>query len=383
MDIPDKLPQVGTTIFTVMSALANECGAINLSQGFPDFSAPERLIDLVYRYMREGYNQYAPMAGVAALRERLASKISQCYDQDVDPDAEITITAGGTQALFTAIAAFVLPGDEVVLIEPAYDSYAPSVETVGGIPVAYQLKAPDYRVDWEELGALVTDKTRMIIINTPHNPTGTVLEEEDLLALQAITSGTNILVLSDEVYEHLIYDGRQHQSVLRYPELRQRSLAVYSFGKTFHTTGWKVGYCVAPPQLTRGFRKVHQFNVFTVNTPVQYALADYLSDPETYTHLSDFYQRKRDFFLQALDGCLLRPLPSRGTYFQLFDYRAISDAPDTDFARWLTCEVGVAAIPVSVFYRSGHDDKVIRLCFAKKEATLEAAGKRLRSLSGK
>lgn len=380
MQIKSKLPNVGTTIFTVMSALANKHGAINLSQGFPDFPSSEELIDLVYQYMQRGYNQYAPLAGVPALCQRLSDKVRHLYQADMNPETEITMTAGATQGIFTAIAAFVHPGDEVILLEPAYDSYLPSIELAGGIPVPYQLTAPDFRVNWEAVDQLITPRTRMILINTPHNPSGTVLAPEDMKALEALAIERDILVLSDEVYEHLIYDGREHQSVLRYPELRKRSLAVYSFGKTFHNTGWKLGYCVAPEPLMEEFRKVHQFNVFCVNTPIQYALADYLEDPETYLGLPDIFQRKRDFFQEQMKGSRLRPLPSKGTYFQLFDYSEISDMPDTEFANWLTTEVGVGAIPVSVFYSTQHDDRVIRLCYAKKEETLAAAGERLRAI---
>ena len=380
MQLTSKLPNVGTTIFTVMSALANEHGAINLSQGFPNFPSPERLSDLVCQYMKKGYNQYAPMAGVPILREQLAEKAQRLYGASIDPNTEITITAGATQAIFTAIAAFVSSGDEVILIEPAYDSYRPSIEVNGGVPVSYKLSAPDYRVDWLALGRLVTARTRMIIINTPHNPTGTILKAEDLQALEKLTAGTDILVLSDEVYEHLIYDGQPHQSVLRYPGLWERSLATYSFGKTFHNTGWKIGYCLAPAHLTAEFRKVHQFNVFSVNTPMQYALADYLADPETYLTLNDFFQKKRDFFLNTMQGSRLRPLRCEGTYFYLFDYSAISDEPDRTFAERMTTEWGVAAIPVSAFYANGCEDKVIRLCFAKTEETLERAGELLRKM---
>lgn len=377
MHFQSKLPNVGTTIFTVMSALAQEHQAINLAQGFPDFPSSERLTDLVHHYMRSGYNQYAPMPGLPALRTRIAEKIALLYGTAVDPGTEITITAGATQALFTAIGAFISPGDEVILLEPAYDSYRPSVEVFGGKAVVYELSFPDYRVDWSALQQLISSKTRMIIINTPHNPAGALFSAADMQALVQLTAGTDILILSDEVYEHLVYDGLRHESVLRYPELRERSLAVYSFGKTFHNTGWKIGYCVAPPALSTEFRKVHQFNVFSVNTPVQHALADFLADPAEYLSLSAFYQQKRDFFLQATAGNRLRPLPCHGSYFQLFDYSAISDEPDTAFARRLTTEYGVAAIPVSVFYSSKKDDRVIRLCFAKKEETLEAAGRKL------
>lgn len=380
MNIVSKLPNVGTTIFTVMSALASEYQAINLSQGFPNFPSSQRLIDLVYRHMQAGNNQYAPMAGLPALRTRIADKIKHLYDVIVDPADEITITAGGTQALFTAIAAFIKPDDEVIIIEPAYDSYRPSIEVNGGKTIVYELNSPDYRIDWQSFAALLTPKTRMIILNTPHNPTGTIWMEEDMHQLQKLVAETDIFILSDEVYEHLIYDGHEHQSVLKYPELRKRSLAVYSFGKTFHNTGWKIGYCVAPPELTAEFRKVHQFNVFSVNTPVQYALADFLEAPDEYLSLPAFYQQKRDFFLQQMQGARLSPLNCKGTYFQLFDYSAISDESDIDFARRMTVAFGVAVIPVSVFYSSGKDEKVIRICFAKTAETLEQAGALLKKV---
>lgn len=380
LQLQSKLPNVGTTIFTVMSALANEHNAINLSQGFPDFPSSQRLIDLVTQAMQKGLNQYAPMAGVPVLREAIARKISDMYSISVHPE-EITVTAGATQALFTAVSAFVRPGDEVVILEPAYDSYRPAVEVNGGVPVIYEMQAPDYQVDWQAVQQLFSDRTRMIIINTPHNPTGTILRKEDLQALERIVAGTEILVLSDEVYEHLIYDDEPHQSVLRYPNLRERSLAVYSFGKTFHNTGWKMGYCVAPQDLMAEFRKVHQFNVFSVNTPMQYALAEFLKTPEEYLSLNDFYQQKRDFLAQVMDGSPLKPFPSKGTYFQLFDYKNISQEPDKEFAKRLTTEFGVAAIPISVFYSSGRDEHVIRLCFAKKEETLANAGELLKKLS--
>ncbi|MCB0569955.1 MAG: methionine aminotransferase [Phaeodactylibacter sp.] len=378
--ISSKLPQVGTTIFTVMSALAHEHGAINLSQGFPNFPSPKVLNELVCQYMARGFNQYAPMAGVPLLRQRLASKAEALYGLAVDPDTEVAITAGATQAIFTAISAFVRPGDEVILLEPAYDSYRPSVEVNGGIAIAHDLKAPDYRPDWAAIKALITPRTRLIVINSPHNPSGTTLKAEDLQALSDITKDTDILVLSDEVYEHLVYDGKAHQSVLRFPELWQRSLAVYSFGKTFHNTGWKIGYCIAPEYLMSEFRKVHQFNVFSVNTPMQHALADYMEQADTYLSLPAFYQQKRDFFLDAISGSHLRPLPCEGTYFCTFDYSAISQEADTAFAKRMTQEYGVAAIPVSVFYSDGRDDKIIRLCFAKTEETLEQAGALLRKI---
>jgi methionine aminotransferase len=375
-----KLPNVGTTIFTVMSALANEHKAINLSQGFPDFPSSERLIDLVYQGMKNGFNQYAPMPGAIPLRENIARKMEELYGIFVNSIDEITVTAGGTQALFTAITAFVRPGDEVILIEPAYDSYRPSIEVNGGIPVVYELKSPNYKVDWDDFAQLISPKTRMIIINTPHNPTGTIFTKEDLQELQSLVLNTDILILSDEVYEHLIYDGQEHWSVLRFPGLRERSLAVYSFGKTFHNTGWKIGYCVAPKELMAEFRKVHQFNVFSVHSPTQYALATFLETPEEYLSLNSFYQQKRNFLLEVTNGSRLKPLKTLGTYFQLFDYSQISDEADVEFAKRVTTEYGVAVIPVSVFYSSGKDDKVIRLCFAKKEETLQRAGELLQKL---
>lgn len=380
MNIISKLPEVGTTIFTVMSALANEHGAINLSQGFPNFDTPQDLKDKVAYYLQNGKNQYCPMAGLIGLREVLADKMEAAYGLKINPDSEITVTAGATQALFTAITTFVDKGEEVILIEPAYDSYRPSIELVKGVPVPYELSAPDFKIDWDELAALITVRTRMIIINTPQNPIGKTLKEEDLLALQRVTEGTDIIVLSDEVYEHLIYDGQLHQSIARFPDLYNRSLLVYSFGKTFHSTGWKIGYCVGPEILMNEFRKVHQFNVFCVNSFEQYALADYLQDPQPYLGLPSFYQQKRDFLQNALKDSKLKPLASEGTYFQLYDYSEISDEPDTDFAKRMTIEYGVAAIPVSVFYSSKKQNGVIRLCFAKTEDMLEDAGKLLNAI---
>lgn len=380
MQIFSKLPTVGTTIFSVMSALAHEHGAINLSQGFPNFKSPQRLTDLVCEYLQKGYNQYAPMPGLPELREAIAQKVNQMYGVTIDPDSEITVTAGATQAIYCAIAAFIRPGDEVILLEPAYDCYRPAVEVNGGLPVIYELKAPDYKVNWDHIEALLTPATRMIIINTPHNPTGSIMGPTDLLALQYLTSGTDILVLSDEVYEHLVYDELAHQSVLRYPELRSRSLAAYSFGKTFHNTGWKIGYCVAPPELMVEFRKVHQYNTFAVHRPTQHALADYLKDASTYESLPAFYQQKRDFLLDIMKHSRFKPLPCQGTYFCNFDYSAISDETDRVFAHQLITAYGVAAIPVSAFYTSGRDERIIRLCFAKTEETLQAAGERLQQV---
>ncbi len=363
-----------------MSLLAKKHGAINLSQGFPNFDCSPKLQDLVHHYTKKGFNQYAPMAGDPKLRQELCKKSERLYGLLPNSESEITITAGATQALYTAISAFVKTGDEVILLEPAYDSYAPAVEVCGGTVVPYTLKAPDYAVDWEKMGQLLSPRTKMIIINTPHNPTGSILTASDLEQLQKLTRDTDIIVLSDEVYEHLIYDGEAHQSVLRFPELWQRSLVTYSFGKTFHVTGWKLGYCLGSAPLMKEFRKVHQFNVFSVNHPQQKAIADFLESPEEYLSLSNFFQAKRDFFLKTMEGSRFRPVPCKGTYFQLFDYSAISQEKDTDFARRMTMEYGVAAIPISVFYSDGRDDRVVRLCFAKTEEVLEKAGKLLRQV---
>jgi methionine aminotransferase len=360
-----------------MSALANEHKAINLSQGFPNFDCSDKLKKLVNKYIEKGYNQYAPMPGVPLLRERIAQKIDDLYGTAVNPATEITITAGATQAIFTAIAAFVQPGDEVIIFEPAYDSYRPSVEVFGGFPIVYQLEAPDYSIDWNAFSKLITQRTRMIIINTPHNPTGRTLKKTDLQKLQQITEGSEILILSDEVYEHLVFDGQEHQSTLRFPNLFQRTLAVYSFGKTFHSTGWKIGYCVAPEHLMKEFRKVHQFNVFSVNTPLHYGIADFRSKPKEYLGLNDFYQEKRDYFLDVIKDSRFKPIRCEGTYFQLVDYSAISDEKDTEFVKRLTIDHGVAAIPVSAFCSGQRNEKVIRFCFAKTEKLLKKAGKLL------
>jgi methionine transaminase len=376
-----KLPNVGTTIFSVMSALAAEHNAINLSQGFPNYDPSDRLQQLVFEAMQQGHNQYSPMPGVLSLRQKIAQKMQRLYGASLDPDTEITITAGGTQAIFCAIAAFVHPGDEVILIEPCYDSYRPAVETVGGRVVTYTMHAPDYAVDWEAVRRCITPRTRMLCINTPNNPTGTLLREADMRAVEAMLRGTDILLMSDEVYEHLIFDGEQHASTLRYPDLYARTLAIYSFGKTYHNTGWKMGYCIAPPALTREFRKVHQFNVFSANHPVQLAFAEVMDDAQQYLDLPAFYAQKRDFFLAAMRGSAFEPLPCAGTYFQLFDYSAVSDEPDLDFCKRLTREHGVAAIPVSAFHSDGLDERVIRLCFAKTEDLLLEAGKRLKAIT--
>lgn len=375
--VVSRLPAVGTTIFTVMSRLAQECGAINLSQGFPDFNAEGYLFDRVSHWMHAGHNQYAPMAGVPSLRVAIAAKVWELYGADYDPEHEITVTAGATQALFTAIAALVHPGDEVIVFEPVYDAYVPAIELQGGIVRKARLSAPDYRPDWAAVRQLVSPRTRMIIINTPHNPTGTVWTSGDMLELAAITRDTGIVVVADEVYEHIVFDGVRHESAARHPELAVRSLIVSSFGKTYHVTGWKVGYVLAPRELMAEFRKVHQFNVFTVNTPVQLALADYMQEPSRYRELAAFYQAKRDFFRAGLRATRLELLPCAGTYFQTVRYGAIADASDTDFVDWLTREVGVAAIPLSAFFGDGRDEGVIRFCFAKRDETLEAAFERL------
>ena len=375
--VVSRLPDVGTTIFTVMSRLAQACGAINLSQGFPDFNAEDVLFERVAHWMRAGHNQYAPMAGEPALRVAIAAKVWQLYGCDYDPEHEITVTAGATQALFTAVAALVHPGDEVIVFEPVYDSYVPAIELAGGVVRRARLSAPDYRPDWQAVRALVTPKTRMIMINTPHNPSGTVWTAADLKALAEITRGTDIVVVADEVYEHIVFDGARHESVARYPALAERSVVVSSFGKTYHVTGWKVGYVLAPRELMAEFRKVHQFNVFTVNSPVQLALADYMVEASRHLGLAAFYQAKRDAFRAGLGGTRFELLPCTGTYFQTVRYGAISDAPDTEFVQWLTREVGVAAIPLSAFFGDGRDEKVIRFCFAKRDDTLAAAFERL------
>jgi len=371
--IKSKLPQVGTTIFTVMSQLAAEQNAINLSQGFPDFKSDEGLINLVSDAMHKGMNQYAPMAGLMALREQIAQKTANLYEVNYNPETEITITAGGTQAIYTAIAATITEGDEVIIFTPAYDCYEPAVELNGGKSVFVQLLAPDYKVDWNQVKKLINQRTKMIIINTPHNPTGKILTKADLLALEKIVQNTDIIILSDEVYEHIIFDKQKHQSACKFPHLAERSFIVSSFGKTFHNTGWKMGYCLAPQNLMKEFRKAHQFIVFSVNTPMQYALAEYLKNENNYLELSSFYQQKRDYFVKLIKDAKFEILPSQGTYFQLLSYKNISNEKDTDFAVRLTKEHKLAAIPVSVFYQKNVDEKILRFCFAKKEETLEKA----------
>ena len=371
--LKSKLPKVGTTIFSVMSKLAKDNGAINLSQGFPDFKISSELSELVFENMKQGRNQYAPMPGIPELREELSKKIEKLYSIKYNSDTEITITAGATQAIFSAITAVIEEEDEVIIFTPAYDCYAPAIELNGGKPVFIQLTAPNFIIDWDHVQKMITRKTRMIIINTPHNPSGTILTTQDMLSLEKIVKASNIIVLSDEVYEHIIYDGKEHQSVARYPTLAEHSFAVYSFGKTFHNTGWKMGYCIAPENLMIEFRKVHQFNVFSVNTPMQYALSEYLKNENNYLSLPKFYQEKRDVFCNLLKESRFKIIPAGGTYFQLLDYSEITDMKDTEFAVQLTEHNKIASIPVSVFYNSAPDSKVLRFCFAKDNETLEKA----------
>ena len=375
--LDSRFPQMGTTIFTVMSRLAAECGAVNLSQGFPDFQAEPALFDAMHRHMLAGRNQYAPMAGMPELRQAIVDKVAALYGPRYDVESEVTVTAGATQAIFTAIAAFVRPGDEVIVFEPVYDSYVPAIETVGGRAVYAQLRFPDYQPDWEQVAGLISPRTRMIIVNSPHNPTGSVNATVSLEKLAKLVRGTDIVILSDEVYEHIIFDGEKHASLCGDPELAERSIVVSSFGKTYHITGWKIGYVVAPAALMAEFRKVHQFNVFTVHAPSQLAIAEYMQDARRHLDLASFYQQKRDFFRELLAATPFELLPCHGTYFQLARYDRISDRPDREFAEWLTREVGVAVIPISVFYADGRDDRVVRFCFAKQEATLRAASERL------
>lgn len=378
--IQSRLPDIGTTIFTVMSALATEHNAVNLGQGFPDYPMPEALTALVDKAMQEGFNQYAPMPGWMPLRESIAEKIQFLYNTTVSPDTEITITPGGTYAIYTALTTVLQPGDEVIVFEPAYDSYIPNITVNGAVPVLIDLHFPDYRIDWNEVRSKITTRTRMIMLNTPHNPTGAVLREDDIEQLQAVVKDTNILILSDEVYEHLIFDQIPHQSMLRYPDLLQRSFVCFSFGKVYHCTGWKLGYCVAPAAFTKEFRKIHQFNCFSCHTPSQVALASFLKNKESYLQLSPEMQQKRDYFSGLMKATRFTPLPSYGSYFQCYKYDRISEESDKEFAIRITKEYGIATIPVSAFYQSGKDNKVIRFCFAKKETTLEQAVERLRKI---
>ena len=377
--IKSKLPKVGTTIFSVMSSLAAQHKAINLSQGFPDFDASEELIGLVNDYMKKGMNQYAPMQGILPLRERLAEKTQDLYKISYNPDTEITITSGGTEAIYTAITAIIREGDEVIVFEPAYDCYVPAIELAGGVPVYISLKSPDFKINWNEIKKVISHKTKMIMINTPHNPTGTVMNAGDMKELEKIVAGTEICIISDEVYEHIIFDKLEHESVLRYPVLAERSFVVFSFGKTYHTTGWKIGYCFAPANLMAEFRKIHQFVVFSANTPLQYALADFIKN-KNYLTLPDYYQEKRDYFLKLIKGSRFKFTPASGSYFQCLDYTSITNEKDTDFAIRLTKEFKIASIPISVFYHEGIDNKVLRFCFAKKNETLEMAAEKICSV---
>lgn len=378
--LSSKLPRVGTTIFTVMSKLANEHKAINLSQGFPDFDCPPELVESVNKAMRAGNNQYAPMPGVMKLREMIAEKTESLYGAKYDPETEITVTAGATQAIYTAIAATIRDGDEVVIFEPAYDCYEPAIELNGGKTIYLRLKAPDYNIDWNEVKKVVNHHTRMIIINSPHNPTGAVLSPADMKELNKLTKNTDILILADEVYEHIIFDGKTHESMARYPDLANRSFIISSFGKTFHTTGWKTGYCLAPKELMTEFRKVHQFLVFACNTPVQFGIAEYLKNKKHYLELGNFYQQKRDKFNSLIEGSKFSLVPSPGTYFQLLSYSDITEEKDTDYAIRLIKENGLAAIPISVFYHKPVFDNMLRFCFAKKDETIEKAAAILRKI---
>ncbi len=378
--IATKFPAMGTTIFTVMSALAAETNAVNLGQGFPDFHCDPKLLADVSAAMAAGHNQYPPMPGVLPLRQAMAAKIEALYGRRYDANSEITVTAGATQAIITAVLAIVRPGDEVIVLEPCYDSYVPNIELAGGVAVRVPLTPGTFRPDFAKIGAAITPKTRAIIVNTPHNPSATVWTAAEMRALEELLAPTDVLVISDEVYEHMVFDGVEHASAARYPGLAARSFIVSSFGKTYHVTGWKVGTVAAPAALTAEFRKVHQFNVFTVNTPMQHALASYMADPAPYLELPAFYQRKRDLFAAGLAKTRFKLLPSAGTYFQCVDITAVSDLGEADFCQWLTREIGVAAIPLSAFYGNGFDQRVVRFCFAKKDETLNHALERLAKL---
>ena len=377
IQLTSKLPKVGTTIFTVMSALANEHKAVNLGQGFPDYPMSEELIALVSEAMKNNYNQYPPMPGWMPLRESIAEKAAFLYESNINPDTDITITPGGTYAIYSALTTILQPGDEVIVFEPGYDSYIPNIEINGATAVTVSLIYPDYHIDWIAVKNAITPKTKAIIINSPHNPTGSVISENDINELRKIVDGTNIFIISDEVYEHLIFDDRQHQSMLRYPDLLERSFVCFSFGKTYNCTGWKMGYCIAPPQLTKDFRKVHQFNAFTCHTPTQVALATFLKNKEAYLSLSSIMQEKRDHFIKLMEQTRFTLQKSYGSYFICGTYEKISNEGDKDFAKRLTKEAGVATIPVSAFYQNGKDDKVLRFCFSKKKETLEAAVEKL------
>lgn len=373
MQIKSKLPNSGISIFAKMTALANQHGAINLAQGFPDFLSSVKLIENVYAAMRRGNNQYAPMPGVLSLREKIAEKVATIYGRNYSPETEVTITAGATQAIYTTITAIIREGEEVIIFEPAYDSYAPAIRLSGGVPIPVELRAPDYKIDWEIVKKSVSQRTRMIMLNTPHNPTGGVLSKDDMAQLEKIVAGKDIFILSDEVYEHIIFDNKRHESVLYYPNLCERSIVIFSFGKTYHNTGWKIGYILAPEFITKEIRAVHQFEVFSVNTPIQHALAEFMQDPNEYLKVQAFYEQKRNLFNNLMKGSRFKIKPAAGTYFQLADYSAISDKSDMDFAEELCIQHKVAAIPLSPFYRQGSNDKILRFCFAKQDETLEKA----------
>ena len=382
MKIISKLPGTGTTIFTVMSGLATEYNAVNLGQGFPDFEMSGELTSLVNDAMKMGYNQYAPMPGWMPLRTAIADKIHSLYNLNVEPSREITITPGGTYAIYCALTAILNAGDEVIVMQPNYDSYIPNIIINGAKPVMVELDLPGYTVNWEKVAKAVTSRTKAIIINSPHNPTGSILTEEDIQQLRKIVEGTNIFIVSDEVYEHIVFDGVAHQSILRYPDLYQRSFVCFSFGKVYHCTGWKMGYCVAPPELTKEFIRVHQFNAFSTNSTVQVALAEYLKNKEAYLSLASFYQQKRDYFIDAMKQTKFDLFHSSGTYFICASYARLSDEPDRDFCIRLTKEIGVTMIPVSAFYQNAKDDKVVRFCFGKKQETLERAVEKLVKFEG-
>jgi methionine aminotransferase len=371
IQLKSKLPQVGTTIFSVMSALANEHNAINLSQGFPNYSCSERLKNLVNEYIQKDMNQYAPMPGVYELRKALADKAKKLYNIELNPNDEITITAGGTQAIFSAINTTIREGDEVIIFEPAYDCYAPAILLAGGIPKYIELEFPEYEINWTHVARVINSKTKMIIINNPNNPATKILKKQDLEMLDKLTQGTDILILSDEVYEHLVFDKKTHVSILMHKNLRERSFVCFSFGKSYHVTGWKIGYTIAPPKLTNEFRKAHQFTVFAVNTPIQYAIAQYMNESDDYNTLSKFYQEKRDYFIKGIKNSRFEILPCEGSYFQLLSYKNISDEKDLDFAKRLTIEKKIASIPLSAFYNKNTDNKVLRFCFAKTDDLLD------------
>ncbi|MEP6595221.1 MAG: methionine aminotransferase [Ginsengibacter sp.] len=375
--INSKLPDIAPTIFTVMSSLAIEHNAINLGQGFPDYPMNKELVSLVNKYMKRGHNQYTHMHGLPALRNVIAEKVLDLYQTTISSENEITITPGGTYAIYTSLTTVLQPGDEVIVFEPAYDSYIPNIEINGATPILIPLTYPDYKIDWDLVKKNITSKTKMIMLNSPHNPTGSVLNKEDIIALQEVVKDTNIFILSDEVYEHLIFDGLRHESILRYPDLFQRSFVCFSFGKIYHCTGWKLGYCIAPEFMMKEFRKVHQFNCFSCNTPMQFALAEFLKQKESYIHVGNFLQQKRDFFQQLMQQTRFKPFACHGSYFQLYSYKEISSENEKEFTMRLTKQLRVVTIPVSAFYKNGKNNKVVRFCFAKKESTLEKAVKRL------